>query len=302
MRTCILGARIFLRPLILGQSTVQNVHTSTQLTTGIMAGKATPKKQNNRANPISKKGNEAKPVEEKKTKPVKEKDPKASHLYTDDNPETTLTGTGFKDAATATKTSKSPLTYIVGVICQSAVSGSNVKHTVSLVSKRSLLYQWQTINTMYNRAKHHPKKTEDMKAAMAVFDKWLKETYPQAKAEQRVFKPLLAKKVVEQFLSDLQKTKGIDTTFAELYVTLEARKKLANVLVDDTKPGEADWDKARVDALSKLVGLDDENNNTVDEDALWEKDGVPSHFHLSLIAWAWTPLSEYKLLKGTNKS
>lgn len=63
-----------------------------------MAGKATPKKQDNRANPISKKG--------KKEKLVKEKDPKDSHLYTDDNPETTLQGTGFKDATTANNTSE----------------------------------------------------------------------------------------------------------------------------------------------------------------------------------------------------
>ncbi|CAN8098469.1 unnamed protein product [Discula destructiva] len=232
-----------------------------------MAGKAPPKKQDNRADPLSKKGKEA--------KPVKEKDPKASHLYTDDNPETTLAGTGFKDAATAT-------------------------NTISLVSKRSLLYQWQTINTMYNRAKHHPKKTKDMEAAMAVFDKWLKETHPKAKAEQRVFKPLLSKKVMELFLPDLKKAKSkdIDTTFAELYVTLEPRKKLANVLVDDTKPGEPDWEKARLDALSKLV-LDE--NQEVEEDALWEKEGVPSAYHLNLIAWAWTPLTEYKLLKGASR-
>lgn len=62
--------------------------------------KATSKKQNNRADPLSKKGKEAK-------SPKKEKDPKQSHLYTDDNPETTLKGTGFKDAETANKTSKS---------------------------------------------------------------------------------------------------------------------------------------------------------------------------------------------------
>lgn len=168
---------------------------------------------------------------------------------------------------------------------------------VSLVSKRSLLYQWQTINTMYNRAKHHPKKTKDMEAAIAVFGKWLKETYPKQKAELRVFKPL-QKKTVELFLADLQKAKGIDTTFAEMYVTLEPRKKLANVLVDDAKPGEPDWDKARVDALSKLVP---DKTNGVAEDELWEKDGVPSNYHFSLIAWAWSPLTEYKLLKGTNK-
>lgn len=81
-----------------------------------MAGKATPKKQNNRADPISKKGKDAKPVEDKETKPIKEKDPKASHLYTDDNPETTLTGTGFKDAATAINTSKSQRTSSVSFV------------------------------------------------------------------------------------------------------------------------------------------------------------------------------------------
>lgn len=63
-----------------------------------MAGKAAPKKQDNRANPISKKG--------KEDKPAKEKNPKDSHLYTDDNPETTLQGTGFKDVTTAKNTSK----------------------------------------------------------------------------------------------------------------------------------------------------------------------------------------------------
>lgn len=71
--------------------------------------KATSKKQNNRANPLAKKGKEAKTKEVEETKaksPKKEKDPKQSHLYTDDNPETTLHGTGFKDAATADNTSK----------------------------------------------------------------------------------------------------------------------------------------------------------------------------------------------------
>lgn len=56
--------------------------------------KATSKKQNSRANPLSKSGKEARDS----------KDPKQSHLYTDDNPETTLKGTGFKDVETANKT------------------------------------------------------------------------------------------------------------------------------------------------------------------------------------------------------
>lgn len=77
-----------------------------QFNVSVMA-KATTKKQNNRADPLSKKGKEARTEKEVKTKsPKKEKDSTLSNLYTDDNPETTLQGTGFKDAATANKTSK----------------------------------------------------------------------------------------------------------------------------------------------------------------------------------------------------
>lgn len=159
--------------------------------------------------------------------------------------------------------------------------------------------QRQTINTMFNRAKHHPKKTDDIKAAQAVFEKWLKETYPKAKSEQREFRPVLAKKTMETLMPLLKQAKGIDTTFAETYVGLEARKRLANTLVDDKEPGEADWDKARTTALSKLVP--GEGGDDVYEDQLWGDDGKPSTFHLSLIAWAWSPVTEYKLLKAVRE-
>lgn len=151
---------------------------------------------------------------------------------------------------------------------------------------------------MYNRAKHHPKKTKDMETAISIFSKWLNETYKKEKAEQRVFKPL-PKKTVELFLPDLKKAKGVDTTFAEMYIKLEPRKKLANVLVDDKEPGEPDWDRTRIDALSKLVP---DEKNEVDADELWGEGGAPSDYHLSLISWAWSPLSDYKLLKETGKA
>ncbi|KAL9112984.1 MAG: hypothetical protein Q9227_002849 [Pyrenula ochraceoflavens] len=195
-----------------------------------------------------------------------EKNPKDSHLYTDDNPATTLSGTGFKDEAAA-------------------------EQTIELVGKRSLLYQFQTINTMFNRAKHHPHHTDDIEKAMAVFEKWLKETYPAAKASQRDFKPVLSKKLVRGFMDKLKSTKEIDTDFVETYIDLEPRKRLANTLVDPEKPGEADLEKLRYDALCKLVpeGKDFEENE------LWASEGGPSKAHLELIAWAWSPVSERKL-------
>lgn len=165
---------------------------------------------------------------------------------------------------------------------------------------RSVVDQRQTINTMFNRAKHHPKKTDDIKAAQAVFETWLKETYPKAKAEQREFKPVLAKKTMETVLPLLKQAKGVDTTFAEMYVELEPRKRLANTLVDESQPGEADWDKARTTALSELVP-EGEGDDTTSEDKLWGEDGKPSTYHLSLIAWAWSPTTEYKLLKAVRE-
>lgn len=166
-----------------------------------------------------------------------------------------------------------------------------------MVSERSLLYQWQVINTMYNRAKHHPHKTKDIEKAIAIFGTWLGETYPKAKANQRVFKPL-AKKTIEALLPDLEARSGVDTTFAEIYIGLDRKKRLANVLVDDNKPEGPDWDRTRVDALNKLVPDEDKE---FDHEELWDKDGALSDYHLALIAWAWSPLSEYKLLKGAHK-
>ena len=71
-------------------------------------------------------------------------------LYTDDNPEETLKGTGFKNKETAEK-------------------------TLELIKNKDSVYQKRLINTLYNRAKHHPHQTKDMKNAMKVFKKWLNE-------------------------------------------------------------------------------------------------------------------------------
>jgi hypothetical protein len=71
-------------------------------------------------------------------------------LYEDKHPKTSLKNTGFKDSKKA-------------------------YYTIKLVKKYSLVYQFQVINTMYNRAKYHPYQTEDMRKAMKIFKKWLDE-------------------------------------------------------------------------------------------------------------------------------
>lgn len=205
------------------------------------------------------------------------KGPKASHLYTDDNPATTLHGTGFKDAATA-------------------------KHTINLVSKRSLTYQFQTINTMLYRAKGHPHKTANMMDAIEILQAWV-NAYPDKKAELRVFK-LLPKDVVGRYMKfaedrpDLLNKEdavesGVDR-FAKLYVSLENKKRLANVLVDPTRPAEEDWEVKRYKFLCGHVSSERVEDLKTYPAQLW-KDNTsrePTPEHLVMILWGYSPLNK----------
>jgi hypothetical protein len=213
---------------------------------------------------------------------------KNSHLYTDDNPSTTLHGTGFRDAETA-------------------------NHTLSLISKRSLTYQFQTVNTLYHRAQNHPsiKKAKDsdegpqgIKDALAIFKTWLDETYPASKAALRVgggFKPLLSKTVVTKIMPALEANKakiGSDALeFATLYTSLPKNRRLGNVLLDDEKPGEADWEVKRYEALASLVPEGKEESKSWDKAELWDGEGGLSTEHLKLAAWAWSPVGDRGLAK-----
>jgi hypothetical protein len=218
-------------------------------------------------------------------KPAKPKDPKDSHLYTDDNPATTIHGTGFKDKTAALR-------------------------TLELIKKRSLIYQFQTVNTVYNRAKHHPamKKaapgaasTKDMREAMDVFKHWIDVTYPAEKDALRAggFKPLLSKRVVEKYLPRIEESDSIGAVakqFARMYAALPKGKKLGNVLVDSSKPTEQDWEAKRYSALDLLVteGKEESEGNWKLSE-LWRDDRELSATHLELVAWAWSPVAESKL-------
>jgi hypothetical protein len=69
-------------------------------------------------------------------------------LYADYHPDTSKKNLGFKNKEIALK-------------------------TIKLIKNKPIIYQFQVINTMYNRAKYHPWQTKDMIEAMKVFKKWL---------------------------------------------------------------------------------------------------------------------------------
>ena len=154
---------------------------------------------------------------------------------------------------------------------------------------------------MWHRANGHPHKTSDMQAAMKIFREWLDVTYPESNSELRAkgFKPLLSKACVKRYLPQIRecKLKGIEEAlkFAEKYVELEPRKKLANVLFDNSQPKEPDMEKTRYDALDKLVAEGKETSNGWKMDEIWAGKKQVSDEHLRLIAWAWSPIQERNL-------
>lgn len=248
-------------------------------------GKSKAKPQTKKATSSDASPKQSPPPKEKATR----KDTgKNSHLYTDDNPSTTLHGTGFRDADTA-------------------------NNTISLISKRSLTYQFQTVNTLYNRALNHPsikkaKGSDDgpqgIKDALAIFKTWLDETYPASKAALRVgggFKPLLSKSFVTKIMPTLEANKakiGPEALeFAKLYTSLAKNRRLGNVLIDDEKPGEADWEVRRYEALDSLVPEDKEETKGWDKADLWDGEGGLTTEHLTLVAWAWSPVGDRGLAK-----
>ena len=84
-----------------------------------------------------------------------------SRLYTDENPATTIKGLGFKNAIMA-------------------------QRTIRLTSQPGARYkQYWTIRAMRERANGHPSITDDMRAAIRVFDHWLDNYTEPSDREKR---------------------------------------------------------------------------------------------------------------------
>ncbi len=71
-------------------------------------------------------------------------------LYEDKHPKTSRKGLGFRDKVKAIE-------------------------TINKIKNENIVYQFQVINTMFNRARFHPHQTKDMREAMDIFKIWLKK-------------------------------------------------------------------------------------------------------------------------------
>jgi hypothetical protein len=103
-------------------------------------------------------------------------------LYSNLHPNRTMKGSGFKDKKTAIK-------------------------TIELIRYRSPTYQFNVINTMYNRAKFHPHQTLEMRDAMKVFSQWLKKyKKPKIKFAYMSKDEIIASGVKSDFIDKLEES------------------------------------------------------------------------------------------------
>lgn len=193
-----------------------------------------------------------------------------SKLYADDHPTTSLQGTGFKDAETATKTLK-------------------------LIGRRSSKYQYDVVNTMYNRAKYHPHQTSDMKEAMKIYKQWLLEY----KTKKDVFYEFLPISVVSKY-SDK------DNTFLSIYKKVKTPYKLQYVPLIKDRPDGYDYysyrNKVIKEQLQKIKKLNmplytsnitnKSNKTNITNKTIVSNINntlIPSKIHIKLISVAYSP-------------
>lgn len=197
------------------------------------------------------------------------------NLYNDLHPTTSLKKTGFKDIKTALD-------------------------TIDLVKYRSIKYQFDVINTMYNRAKFHPNKTEFMEEAMKIFSKWLKK-YKKIKKQEDKLYPWLSIEIIERFKKlanehkvskvsgKLKKSSKTDNEFFQMYKLVKGKAyKLQYIPVKNNKPDGQDYWSYRISFIkSRLAQIKKLNTPLYYKEGKYK--GLPTKQHLVLILHGYSP-------------
>jgi hypothetical protein len=205
---------------------------------------------------------------------------KSKDLYTDLNPKTTIHGTGFKDVETAIQ-------------------------TINLIKNRSLRYQFDVINTMYQRAKYHPHLTPEMKQAMKIFAKWIKE-YPELKKKEDKNYPFLSMDIIKSYekLADIYKVsevaRGIkkgsrtDQGFLKILKSVTHPNKLQYIPVKNKNPQGQDYWSYRISFINSRLGQMKKAKTPLFYTEGKYK-GLPTKQHVILILHGYSP--SYKSLE-----
>jgi hypothetical protein len=182
-------------------------------------------------------------------------------LYADDHPELSTKGTGFKDENTAL-------------------------NTIKIISLRCLKYQFDVVNTMYNRAKYHPKQTPDMIKAMVIFKHWL-DKYVKNKDKENKYKDFLSLDVIASYekLADEYNINDKYIDFLKEYKKIKKPYKLQYILVNNKE----DYYSYRINLIKSILQKIKQNNNKLFYTS-GKNAGLPTKNHLILILHAYSPV------------
>ncbi len=210
---------------------------------------------------------------------------KSKDLYTDLHPNTTIHGTGFVNEEAAEK-------------------------TLELIKNRSLRYQFDVINTMYNRAKYHPKQTSDMKKSMSIYKKWLSE-YKKKKEKENKLYPFLSLDVIKSYEKLAEKYKvsevarGLvkgtktDQGFLKILKSVSHPNKLQYIPVKKTNPKGQDYWSYRIGFIKARLGQMKAANTRLFYTEGKYKD-LPTKQHIILILHGYSPLGNKLKIYNTN--
>lgn len=192
-------------------------------------------------------------------------------LYTDNNPNTTIHNTGFKNAKIAQK-------------------------TLNIIKHRSLIYKRALVNTLYNRAKYHPNITPDMKEAMQIFKTFLNNN-KNIKIKYEYLDLNLINKYeklaniydISHVARGLEKPVKSDYGFLVIYRKIKGKYyKLPFIPVFKKKPEHGDYDKLRESFINARLGQMKQRKI-----ALYNKTGefknLPTVQHVVLIMNGYSP-------------
>lgn len=220
----------------------------------------------------------------KNTKKLKTKNKNKGQLFSDNNPETTVQGYGFSNPRIANK-------------------------TLDDLKNRDIDYQFQVVNTMFNRAKQVIKKTKNkesiknIKQVLGIYTKWL-NNYKTQKLNIKLSKPYLYPSQISslEFLAKYydisKKARGLEkpTTSDEGFLVIWRRvkgdkKQLRNLPVKKSVPQGQTWDKQRnnfiIRRLSMIKNAKDKLYYTSGPDK-----GLPTKLHVNMMMWGYSPDSK----------
>jgi hypothetical protein len=228
---------------------------------------------------------------ENKPKKVNNKTKKVNNkgsLFSDNNPTTTVPNTGFKDSKIAQK-------------------------TIDDMKDRDIIFQFQVINTMYNRALQVLKQSKSLESkkniasAIALFKKWLND-YKTNKRGDKEKLPYLSVNAINklEFLAKyydishkargLEKPTLTDKGFLVIYRTVKGTPaKLRNLPVKKSVSDGQTWDKQRNQYIKRRIQmLKKAGYGLIYKDG--EHKGLPTILHVNMMMNGYSPMNEKKLL------